>query len=592
MGLPRSITPMRPSPAVAALLALLAVMGPPEARSAQRAGAVGPVPVLMYHHVARTAPFERQMAALARAGYRAVTLERMWSAWHGGPALPRSAVVLTFDDGYADQYSRAWPVLAARGWPAVLNLTVSRLDQAGYLTSPQVSTLTARGWEVAAHTLTHPDLRRVRARRLAHEVAGSRAALERRFGLPVRFFCYPFGRSDARVRAAVRAAGFLAATSIRPGAAAPWDDPLTLRRIAIRASDGAARAPAPHRRGNAQRAQTRGAAMSRPVRPLRGAMAACAAALLAAGVAAAAAPVAQAPVPRCFGAASRDPQRPCRNPRLRHMVVPTPGEARRGENAPCDPVERVGQVGVCAFGAPAESASSTIALVGDSHAAHLRAALTPVAVARGWHGVSLTQTGCPLTRATKILREPLFSECKRWNVEVVDWLTNHPEVRTVVVSQIVSRVGVIPAPGRTKFATEVAGYAAAWRALPASVQRIVVVRGRSEGHARRPGVRRARARGGSPGGVRLLGAARRRARARPGHGRRQTPPVEPRGHDRPQLRLLRTTPLLSRDRRRARLQGSASPHAGLLADARADPRTPAGRGRTGDAGELRSAAAC
>jgi hypothetical protein len=205
-------------------------------------------------------------------------------------------------------------------------------------------------------------------------------------------------------------------------------------------------------------------------------MTACVAALLVSGAAAAAAPVAQAPEARCYGAASRDPQRPCRNPRLRHMVVPTPREARRGVNAPCDPVERVGQVGVCAFGAPAESASSTIALVGDSHAAHLRAALTPVAVARGWHGVSLTQTGCPLTRATKILREPLFSECKRWNVEVVDWLTNHPEVRTVVVSQIVSRVGVIPAPGKTKFATEVAGYAAAWRALPASVERIVVVR--------------------------------------------------------------------------------------------------------------------
>jgi peptidoglycan/xylan/chitin deacetylase (PgdA/CDA1 family) len=115
----------------------------------------------------------------------------------------------------------------------VLNLTVGRLDRAGYLTSPQVSRLAARGWELAAHTLTHPDLRRVPTRRLAREVAGSRAALERRFGLPVRFFCYPFGRSDARVRAAVRAAGFLAATSIRPGSAAPWDDPLTLRRIDI-----------------------------------------------------------------------------------------------------------------------------------------------------------------------------------------------------------------------------------------------------------------------------------------------------------------------------------------------------------------------
>jgi hypothetical protein len=209
----------------------------------------------------------------------------------------------------------------------------------------------------------------------------------------------------------------------------------------------------------------------------------CAAALLIASLAGGAVPVqdpaarvAQESTPRCFGAASRDPRRPCRNPRLRDMVVPTPREARRGVNAPCDPVERVGQVGVCAFGAPAESAASAVALVGDSHAGHLRAALAPAALARGWHGINLTQTGCPLTRATKILREPLFSQCKRWNEEVVGWLTAHPEVRTVVVSQIVSRVGVIPAPGRSKFATAVAGYMAAWRSLPSSVQRVVVVR--------------------------------------------------------------------------------------------------------------------
>lgn len=222
--------------------------------------------------------------------------------------------------------------------------------------------------------------------------------------------------------------------------------------------------------------------MRRPARRIRGAIAAgFAAALLTASVTAAPARVGQEPAPRCFGAGSRDPQRPCRNPRLSGIVMPVPSEARRGVNAPCDPVERVGQVGVCVFGAPATSATSTFALVGDSHAAHLRAALAAAAVVRGWHGVSLTQTGCPLTRATKILREPHFSECKRWNAEVVDWLAGHPEVRTVVVSQIVSRVGVVPTRGRSKFATAVAGYMAAWRSLPASVQRVVVVRDNPKG---------------------------------------------------------------------------------------------------------------
>jgi hypothetical protein len=180
--------------------------------------------------------------------------------------------------------------------------------------------------------------------------------------------------------------------------------------------------------------------------------------------------------PRCFGAAARDPRRPCDNARLRQVVTPTPREARRGQNAPCEPVERFGQVGVCWFGAPAEEASTSVALVGDSHAAHWRAALAPAASARGWHGVSLTQTGCPLTRATKILRKPLMAECLRWNAEVPGWLAAHPEIRTVIVSQIVSRVGVVPRAGRSKFETAVEGYMEAWRALPPSVERVVVIR--------------------------------------------------------------------------------------------------------------------
>src|SRR3954453_12468594 len=74
--------------------------------------------------------------------------------------------------------------------------------------------------------------------------------------------------------------------------------------------------------------------------------------------------------PRCFGAAARDPHVPCHNPRLRPMVGPTPAKGPKAFNAPCAPFERVGQVGVCEFGTPAAEATGTVALLGDSHAAH------------------------------------------------------------------------------------------------------------------------------------------------------------------------------------------------------------------------------
>ncbi len=211
-------------------------------------GSVGsPVPILMFHHVAPAsdaaarrsglwvspARFERHMGALARAGYRAVTLDQVWRAWHAGASLPRRSVVLSFDDGYPDLTRNAAPVLRARGWPGVLNLITSRLDAAGGLRRTDVLELIGEGWEIGAHTATHPDLTRVRDARLRREVAGSRAGLISQLGTPIRAFCYPYGRFSSRVRAAVLRAGYETAMTIRRGLAGPSDDPLALPRLNV-----------------------------------------------------------------------------------------------------------------------------------------------------------------------------------------------------------------------------------------------------------------------------------------------------------------------------------------------------------------------
>ena len=72
----------------------------------------------------RAAAFASQVRALQRAGYRGVTLRRVWDAWHHGASLPRRPVVLSFDDGYASQVRNALPALLRAGWPGVLNLTL------------------------------------------------------------------------------------------------------------------------------------------------------------------------------------------------------------------------------------------------------------------------------------------------------------------------------------------------------------------------------------------------------------------------------------------------------------------------------------
>jgi peptidoglycan/xylan/chitin deacetylase (PgdA/CDA1 family) len=89
------------------------------------------------------------------------------------------------------------------------------------------------GWEIDAHTLTHPDLTTVDAPRLRREVAGSRRWLRRAFGVPVDFFAYPSGRYNPTVEAAVRAAGYMGATTTQLGQATRVGDPYAMPRVRV-----------------------------------------------------------------------------------------------------------------------------------------------------------------------------------------------------------------------------------------------------------------------------------------------------------------------------------------------------------------------
>jgi peptidoglycan/LPS O-acetylase OafA/YrhL len=179
--------------------------------------------------------------------------------------------------------------------------------------------------------------------------------------------------------------------------------------------------------------------------------------------------------PRCFGAAARDPKlSPCENPRLRFAVAPTPIEAPKLANAPCRMIERHDRLAVCAFGAAPSRAKATVAIVGDSHAAHWRPALAGVAKRERWRALSLTRTGCPFTAAVPDLREPARTHCLQWNRQVQQWFARHPEVTTVFAT---SHAGArVVARGEDQFAAERDGYVRALRALPDSVRHTIVVR--------------------------------------------------------------------------------------------------------------------
>ena len=234
---------------IVSLLVLLGLLFVDDARAARLVSHDKPVPILMYHVIApppagvafpdlfvRPTDFTAEMDWLAHKHFHAVTLHQVYVYWHADGPLPQHPIVISFDDGYLSQATKALPELHKLHWPGVLNLKVDAVQKYN-LPFWRVRALIAAGWEIDAHTITHPDLTKVDDRQLWDEVHGSRVDLRRMFHVPVDFFCYPSGRYNAHVIDAVRRAGYLAATTSNYGLARPAS-PYTLSRVRVDGSDG------------------------------------------------------------------------------------------------------------------------------------------------------------------------------------------------------------------------------------------------------------------------------------------------------------------------------------------------------------------
>jgi peptidoglycan/xylan/chitin deacetylase (PgdA/CDA1 family) len=211
----------------------------------------GPVPILMYHVIASPPAsaqlpelyvdpkdFDAQMGWLKSQGYQGVSLNQVYDAWFRGGQLPEKPVVVSFDDGYRGQYVYARPELRKLHWPGVLNLISGRVGQPGAeLSVAMVQRMIDDGWELDDHTIHHVDVSQLSGAQLQLEIGGSRKDLQRRFHQPVNFFCYPSGRYDDQAIAAVRAAGYLGATTTNEGLASKRQM-YTLDRIRVDFSDG------------------------------------------------------------------------------------------------------------------------------------------------------------------------------------------------------------------------------------------------------------------------------------------------------------------------------------------------------------------
>ena len=204
------------------------------------------LPIAMYHSVKPVVPegnrlivsveaFDRQMRFLKKNSYDVLPLETAAAMIVDGRKLPARALVLTFDDGYIDNYLYAFPVLKKYGLPATIFLIVNDIGKPDKLNWDQIREMQDSGLiTFGSHTMSHPFLEYVTVpAELTSEISGSKKALERMFERPVRTFAYPMGRFNHEVRQRVIDAGYAAAVATNPGKRLRNDDLFALKRIRI-----------------------------------------------------------------------------------------------------------------------------------------------------------------------------------------------------------------------------------------------------------------------------------------------------------------------------------------------------------------------
>jgi peptidoglycan/xylan/chitin deacetylase (PgdA/CDA1 family) len=186
------------------------------------------VPIVLYHYI-RDVPkypdvlgynlsttvetFKAEMDWLAANDYHPVTMEDLSAYFTENRPLPGKPVVLTFDDGYLDLYTTAFPILQAHGFKAVAYIVTGFVNQPRYVTSAMIQEMDASGIEIASHTVTHPNLARTPPLLIAYQVQASKSWLEQLLGKPVVDFAYPSGKFSVAAEDALAHAGYSTAVT-------------------------------------------------------------------------------------------------------------------------------------------------------------------------------------------------------------------------------------------------------------------------------------------------------------------------------------------------------------------------------------------
>lgn len=210
------------------------------------------VPVLLYHRVGtdtvsrgdrrwilKPRLFCDHLQAIVDSGRQPLLLDELARGLRGLDRIPDRPVVITFDDGFADNLY-AFEQLATRGLSATLYVTTGWIGRPSMLAATDLCQLVKYPIEVGAHSVSHPRLDELPAARVDREVNESARALEDILGHRIKTFAYPHGAYDARTRQTVIAAGYQSAAAVKNALSHPGDDPFAVARWTVTAETPAA----------------------------------------------------------------------------------------------------------------------------------------------------------------------------------------------------------------------------------------------------------------------------------------------------------------------------------------------------------------
>lgn len=206
----------------------------------------------MYHHVGELPPdadairksltvssdeFEAQMQFIAEQGYTPIRIADLVNHFLGAAELPAKPVILTFDDGYDDNYVNVFPTLKDHKFVGTFFIISGRPDNnsAGYMAWDQIQEMAQNGMEIGSHSLTHRyNLGDVRPSTQETEIVDADQTFRQRFPSWVPIFSYPSGSYNQTTLDILNRLGYVAAVTTKQGGVQSSALPLELRRVRIR----------------------------------------------------------------------------------------------------------------------------------------------------------------------------------------------------------------------------------------------------------------------------------------------------------------------------------------------------------------------